>query len=57
LNENGYILYHDSLLKNWGVKKLVKELKKDSTLEFIDEFKSKKYKPLGLAMFRRKECK
>jgi predicted O-methyltransferase YrrM len=57
LNENGYILYHDSLLKEWGVKRIVKELKADNSLEFIDEFISTKYKPLGLAMFRRKECK
>jgi len=53
LNPDGFLIYHDSLQKEWGVKRLVKELKTDKSLKFIHEYVSKKHSPLGVALFRR----
>ena len=53
LNKGGFLIYHDSVMKEWGVYRIVKELKKNKDLKFIGEYVSKKHSPLGIAMFRR----
>jgi len=53
LNPGGFLIYHDSLMKEWGVQRIVKELKTDESMEFISEYTSKKHSPLGVALFRR----
>lgn len=53
LNKDGFLIYHDSVMKEWGVHRIVKELKKNKDLKFIGEYVSKKHSPLGIAMFRR----
>ena len=53
LADGGFVLFHDSCLPDWGVKKVVDELKNSKNLEFIGEYKSQMRAPLGLAMFRK----
>jgi hypothetical protein len=55
LANRGFLVFHDSALPEWGVPRIVRELKENDDLEFVDEFVSKKHpKPLGLAVFRKK---
>ncbi|MCD6329037.1 MAG: class I SAM-dependent methyltransferase [Candidatus Cloacimonetes bacterium] len=55
LNPGGFLIYHDSN-KVWGVQRVVRELKNDSSMEFIDEYISKQHpRPCGIALFRKKD--
>jgi predicted O-methyltransferase YrrM len=52
----GYLLFHDSChpYGEYGVGKVVAELKHDDRFELVEEYKSKTVEmPLGLALFRR----
>lgn len=49
----GYLLLHDSAVEEWGVVRVVRELKNNPSLKFIGEYKSKTMRPLGLALFRK----
>jgi cephalosporin hydroxylase len=53
IRDGGFIIYHDSVLDDWGIKQLVNELKTDRRVEFIHEFVSTKRAPLGLALFKK----
>lgn len=53
LNKEGFLVFHDSARSGFGVKRMVKELKKDTSLKFINEYVSKKMTPCGVALFRR----
>ena len=53
LNPGGFLMLHDSVLYNWGVPKVVAELKLDDRFVFINEWSSKKMTPCGVALFRR----
>lgn len=53
LSVGGFLLFHDTDLDQWGVGAVIKELKQDKHLRFLNEYKSKKRTPLGLAVFQR----
>ena len=53
LNKEGFLVFHDSARSGFGIKRMVKELKKDTSLKFINEYVSKKMTPCGVALFRR----
>jgi predicted O-methyltransferase YrrM len=55
LNKNGYLIFHDSAIKGWGVKRVVSELKNDKSVKFINEYASKgnKVEACGLALFEK----
>ena len=53
LNPGGFLVYHDSAYSP-EVARVVRELKNDSAMEFIDEFMTNKYgRRLGVALFRK----
>jgi len=55
LAPGGYLALHDSALPEWGVGRVVRELRQDEFMEFIGEYLSTTHKkPLGLALFRKK---
>jgi predicted O-methyltransferase YrrM len=54
LAPGGFLIFHDSLLPEWGVKAVVEELKDDLEIDFFGEFVSQKHhRPLGIAIFRK----
>lgn len=54
LQPGGFLILHDSALPEWGVMRVVRELKADKSMEFIGEYISQKHpKPCGLALFRK----
>lgn len=54
LRPGGFVAFHDSAMPQWGVQRVVRELKEDSSMEFVGEYTSKKHAtPLGLALFRK----
>jgi cephalosporin hydroxylase len=54
LRIGGFLILHDSVLEQWGVCRIVRELKNDSNMEFIGEYISKQHpKPCGVALFRK----
>jgi len=53
LASGGYMIMHDSIYFKNDVGRVVDELKSDSRVEFIAEYESKKYQPLGTALFRK----
>ncbi len=56
LRHGGFLILHDSALPEWGVMRVIKELKADKDMKFIGEYVSKKHpKPCGVALFQR--CK
>ncbi len=53
LKSGGFFAMHDSIWKDGGIPRVVKELKENGTLQFIGEFVSTKHQPaLGIALFR-----
>lgn len=55
LKPGGFLVLHDSALPEWGVARVVRELRADPLMEFVGEFVSAKHaRPLGVALFRRK---
>jgi len=55
LRAGGFLILHDSALPEWGVRRVVRELKSDPSMEFVAEFTSTKHpRPLGVALFRKK---
>lgn len=54
LRPDGFLILHDSIWPLGGVLRVVRELKTDSGMEFVDEYTSKKHpSPLGVALFRK----
>jgi SAM-dependent methyltransferase len=53
LRNGGFLMLHDSALHNWGVPRVVAELKNDPAWEFIGEWASTKMSPCGVALFQR----
>lgn len=53
LQAGGYMMFHDSLVPEFGVGKVVAELKEAAGLDFIGEYASQTRKPLGVALFRK----
>lgn len=53
LSLGGFLALHDSAIPEWGVGRMIRELKQNEDFEFIDEYVSKKHKPCGIALFRR----
>lgn len=52
----GFLILHDSSLPEWGVARVVRELKANPEVEFIGEYISQKHnRPLGVTLFRKKE--
>jgi predicted O-methyltransferase YrrM len=56
LQLGGFLILHDSLRPEFGVARVVRELKSDLQMEFIKEWESKKHSiPCGVALFRKIE--
>jgi hypothetical protein len=53
LRNSGFLMLHDSALHQWGVPRVVEELKTDPAWEYIGEWNSVKVQPCGVALFRR----
>jgi predicted O-methyltransferase YrrM len=54
LRPGGFLILHDSALPEWGVARVVRELKTDPGVEFIGEYVSTKHpRPLGVALCRK----
>ena len=54
LSPGGFLILHDSVMQEWGVARVVFELKYDLGMEFVAEYVSAKHpRPLGVALFRR----
>jgi len=53
LNHKGYAIFHDTMACK-GVKKFFEEIKEDKRFEFIKEYISAEYKPLGIGVFQRR---
>lgn len=50
----GFLMFHDSGMSEWGVMRLVKELKGGPGFEFVGEYLSSIHpRPLGVALFRK----
>lgn len=56
LKPDGFLIFHDSAVPEFGVKDVVAELKNDAGFKFIGEFKTQtELRPLGVALFRKVE--
>lgn len=53
LNEGGLVMFHDSVLPDWGIMAVVAELKGAKDMEFVGEYKSSMRAPLGIALFKK----
>jgi cephalosporin hydroxylase len=54
LDVGGFLMFHDSALKEWGVYQLVMELKEDQDWELVGEYvSSAHYSFCGLTLFRK----
>ena len=53
LRNGGFLMLHDSALNNWGVPRVVEELKANPAFAFIGEWASKTTTPCGVALFQR----
>jgi predicted O-methyltransferase YrrM len=53
LSSGGFMIMHDSTYFKDDVGRVVKELQSDPQVEFIAEYLSKKYQPLGTSLFRK----
>lgn len=53
LRNGGFLMLHDSALHNWGVLRVVAELKENPAFQFIGEWTSKTMTPCGVALFQR----
>ncbi len=54
LRKGGFLILHDSVWPLGGIMRVVRELKIDPEMEFIDEFVTKKHSfKCGIALFRR----
>lgn len=53
LSSGGFMIMHDSTYFKDDVGRVVKELQSDPQVEFIAEYVSKKYQPLGTSLFRK----
>jgi cephalosporin hydroxylase len=55
LRTGGFLVLHDSAMAEWGVARVVRELRTDPDMEMVAEWWSQTQpKPLGVALFRRK---
>ena len=54
LREKGFLILHDSAMPEWGIVQVVKELKADKRLAFINDWHSKKHdRQCGVALFQK----
>ena len=54
LSPGGFLILHDSVLPEWGIMRVVRELKLNMELEFIGEYVSQKpLRPCGVTLFRK----
>ena len=54
LRPGGFLILHDSALPDWGVARVVRELKADPGVRFIGEYLSRSHtRALGLAVFQK----
>lgn len=54
LRPGGFLIFHDSSMPDWGVCRVVRELKEDRGMEFVGEYISAKHSPAcGVALFRK----
>lgn len=53
LTRGALLAFHDSAIADWGVCRVVDELKRDQRLAFVHEIRSERQRPLGIAVFRR----
>ena len=53
LSSGGFMIMHDSVYFKDDVGRVVRELQNDPQVEFIAEYTSKKYQPLGTSLFRK----
>ncbi len=54
LSDDGFLMLHDSALTQWGVPRVVNELKTDDNMNFIGEYVTAKHPtPCGIALFRK----
>lgn len=54
IRKNGFVALHDSALKDWGVHKVVSQLKKDNSFEFVGEYLTKtQTRACGVALFKK----
>lgn len=53
IRNGGFLMLHDSALPQWGVPRVVEELKKEPAWAFVGEWASTKMTPCGVALFQR----
>lgn len=54
LKTGGFLIFHDTAAPDWGVIRVVEELKRDPSMEFIGEWKTTEHhRPCGVALFRK----
>jgi predicted O-methyltransferase YrrM len=54
LSIGGFLILHDSAMTQWGVTRVVRELKNDSSMDFMGEYISDAHPtPCGVALFRK----
>lgn len=53
LRKGGFLVLHDTIFDDWGVGKMVAELKEGTKVMFIDEYVSDGPHKCGLALFRK----
>lgn len=53
LRKGGFLLLHDSILPDWGVPRMVKELKEGTDVLLVDEYVSQDGPKCGVALFRK----
>jgi cephalosporin hydroxylase len=53
LRKGGFLILHDSVLPDWGVPRMVKELKEGTDVLLIDEYVSQNGPKCGVALFRK----
>lgn len=54
LRKGGFAILHDSALPEWGIIQVVRELKQDKSVSFVNEWRSKKHRPsCGVALFQK----
>lgn len=53
LRKGGFLILHDSILPDWGVPRMVKELKEGTTVLLVEEYVSESAPKCGVALFRK----
>jgi predicted O-methyltransferase YrrM len=54
LRPGGFVIFHDSALAEWGIGQVVRELKNDGRVKFVNDWRSRKHSPpCGVALFQK----